>query len=349
MKRPVSDDRLQDFVDDRLSETERRELEARLLEEPELARRVAAWREIGGALRDPAAELGPDFYVRARERFERTRSRAAWGWSWEALGLVAAVALAGVLFLPHLLRERAPGLPAPTSSEAVPPSARAQADDRNAEGVEVQLGTEAERRDAVSRDRAAEPRSNAKQVAAAPAAPAPPPAAPAPDAFARNALKREADAPREEPARPLLDKDNKKEERLEQAQALGAVSGVAAEADALAEASGEIIDVDAVEVAPAAPEVDGLRIIEDREQWSLWLGPRQEKAKVGAEAEMRKAAADERAERLVVVSAPSGVACMSLIVRRTPEAYRIRLSAGSSAACAFALPSDGLPVKLDEP
>ena len=69
--RDPTDEKLQDYLDGRLTEQERAELDARMRADPELARRVASWREIGRALREDDAELGPGFYVRARERFEQ--------------------------------------------------------------------------------------------------------------------------------------------------------------------------------------------------------------------------------------------------------------------------------------
>jgi hypothetical protein len=110
VKQDISDERLQEFLDGRLANGERAEIEALLEQDEELARRVEAWREIGRALRQDAGELPPGFHARARERFEQTvRARPPWGLrvlSWEAAGLAAAVVLAAVLFVPEVLRNR---------------------------------------------------------------------------------------------------------------------------------------------------------------------------------------------------------------------------------------------------
>src|SRR5262245_58500759 len=181
MKPQLPDDLLLDFVDGRLPEEERLRIEARLLEEPELARRVAAWQEIGRALReDPRPQLGPDFYVRARERFEREHGRrgprAARGFSWELAGLAAAAALAGVLFVPLLWQGGS--APGPRSVLTAPQPAALDAD------TSTKKLNEAVAPETQAKERVIE-RRDARALAQAPAAstparqrasPAPPPA-----------------------------------------------------------------------------------------------------------------------------------------------------------------------------
>jgi len=65
--------------------------------------------EIGDALRSSDEELSPGFYTRARARFKESRApssrrRFRFG-SWELAGVVATIALAGVLFVPYLMRQ----------------------------------------------------------------------------------------------------------------------------------------------------------------------------------------------------------------------------------------------------
>jgi hypothetical protein len=110
---------LQDYLDGRLPEAERERFEARLEQEPELARRVAACREIGDSLREADEELSPGFYTRARAAFEEaSKGGEPRRWfrplSWETAGLAAVVLVAAVLYVPELVR-------APSGREAFAP------------------------------------------------------------------------------------------------------------------------------------------------------------------------------------------------------------------------------------
>ena len=78
----VTEEMLQDYLDDRLTAEQRTEFERLLESDAELAGRVEANREQGRALREDAPELSPGFYTRARARFEESakpvrRSRQA--------------------------------------------------------------------------------------------------------------------------------------------------------------------------------------------------------------------------------------------------------------------------------
>jgi hypothetical protein len=101
-------DDLQDYLDGRLPESERARFEARLARDPELTRRVQAYRRIGDVLREAPAELPPGFLGRARARFEARygRRRRFRPLSWEAAGLVAAALVVAFLFIPPWFRER---------------------------------------------------------------------------------------------------------------------------------------------------------------------------------------------------------------------------------------------------
>jgi hypothetical protein len=115
--------KLQDFLDGRMTDGERAAFQERLERDPELAHRVEAYREIGGALRGGDEELSPGFYTRARARFESATAapapRRRWFRlvSWETAGLATAALLAMVLFLPGLL-DRGSGLRDPETAEA---------------------------------------------------------------------------------------------------------------------------------------------------------------------------------------------------------------------------------------
>jgi hypothetical protein len=170
---------LQDYLDDRLDDKARAELEALLACDAELAGRVESGREIGRALRDEEPELPPGFYTRARARFEESRRRAVRMprlLSWEAAGLATAAVLACVLFIPFLLDRDRKGdelPPAETIWEA--PAAEQAAEDVDAEPhLELEQGEpeaapvyEGERRE----KRAAPPPLPSVQADAAPAEP----------------------------------------------------------------------------------------------------------------------------------------------------------------------------------
>jgi len=109
----VNDDdekRMQEYLDGRLSESERSEFELRLEADAELQRAARAALELRKLLQEDAAELPPGFYARARERFERTVPARGRRWfrllSWESAGLAAAVVLVAVLFVPPMMQDR---------------------------------------------------------------------------------------------------------------------------------------------------------------------------------------------------------------------------------------------------
>lgn len=132
MTRDRNEDRIQDYLDGRLSGAERADFEARLRQDPELARRLDDYRKIGQALREEEPVLSPGFYTRARARFEAASGRPRRAFrllSWEAAGLSAAVLLAAAIFLPGLLRQDETVAPPPSPTEPAPES---RADDREA-------------------------------------------------------------------------------------------------------------------------------------------------------------------------------------------------------------------------
>ena len=101
--------RLQEYLDGRLSASERSEFEARLKTDADLAGKARAALALRQALQEDGPELPPGFYARARDRFERTVPMEGHRWfrllSWESAGLAAAVVLAAVLFVPPLMQD----------------------------------------------------------------------------------------------------------------------------------------------------------------------------------------------------------------------------------------------------
>jgi hypothetical protein len=123
VSRESDEQRLQDYLDGRLSDGGREAFESQLEEDPELAKRLEFYREIRRSLRDGEEELSPRFYARARARFEAasggSRRRRFRPLFWETIGLAAATALAAALFLPEVLID---GNSAPQSSLETPSS-----------------------------------------------------------------------------------------------------------------------------------------------------------------------------------------------------------------------------------
>jgi hypothetical protein len=106
------DRRIHDYLDGRLSASERAAFEARLETDPDLAERVRSYRDLGSALRDGDDGLSPGFYTRARAEFVSRTADARHPWlrwlSWETAGLVAATVLAITVFVPGLIRDETP-------------------------------------------------------------------------------------------------------------------------------------------------------------------------------------------------------------------------------------------------
>ena len=112
----MSDDRLQralnDYLDDRLNADERKRFEERVAGDEELARRLATAREIRAELRGGAEELSPAFYTRTVARFSAQRRRLPFGLSWSTAGLAVATIAVAAIFVPSVLREEIPDMPA---------------------------------------------------------------------------------------------------------------------------------------------------------------------------------------------------------------------------------------------
>ncbi len=124
------DDVLQDYLDERLSDRERAAFEKRLASDPQLAKRAAEYRAIGGVLRDTPAEVPLGFYARARERFQKAHPQRR-GWhrlmTWEAAGLATAGLLLAAVLLPDLMvrEQRDLGVPMEKARPAAAPEKEA--------------------------------------------------------------------------------------------------------------------------------------------------------------------------------------------------------------------------------
>jgi len=361
----VTDGRLQDYLDGRLSDRERAEVEAALGDDPELARRVAAWGEIGSALRSGDDELPPGFYARARERFEQTRPRSRFGFrilSWEVAGLAAAVLLAGVVFIPEMMRD--PELGRAPAAPAEPRSDTARADSPSTGEPSVRLESKTVARDVVAPDDASPvPETTLLDEVAS-------------IEEAENMAKEEIRETVREPAKQKL-----RAELGPEPAAAGRVSAVAppersrgqAAAPAPAEIDADVVEPEqegigrfedserlAQKTAPSRPKSDaadeelprvvalpasaappeGLTVLDTRPEWETWLAG-------AAGPALSVLGSPDPAKRLVVVGQATGLDCSALRPARLEHRYSLRLTAGSSVGCALLLPRDGLPVTLE--
>ena len=155
----MSEDKLElnlnDYLDDRMDTSERERFEERLVADEELARQLATEREIRKALRSGDEELSPGFYTRTVARFAAARRRRLpLGVTWSTVGLAAATIAAAAIFIPVVLREELPEMPAAprTQDEAtrLPVDSGTDKGDRPGEDVESSLQS----RGSVADDRA---------------------------------------------------------------------------------------------------------------------------------------------------------------------------------------------------
>jgi len=336
----VTDERLQDYLDGRLDDDARAEVEARLAKDPELARRVETWREAGRALRDDPAELPPGFYARARDRFEKTAG-APRGFrllSWETAGLAAAVVLVAALFGPELMRSRDAAHPSLAPAVAEPDLGRADLPAPGAASPEVQPNAQAPPpagRRAEKKMRAALEEAAPDEERSAPADFAP---APGPAPEKETAPKREAEAASREARESFAEVEPMQSGRRDEA---AGKSAPRAPQMAAADASTGDEPESATVVVPLAadPRIPhGLRVVEDAVERADWLaGP------------LARLSAEAQGGRLVLVGHDGGADCGSLTVRRVGESYQVRLARpGAAAGCGFVLPRDGLAVTLED-
>lgn len=344
---------IQDYLDDRMSDEDRCAFEERLAADAGLGTRVRDLRAISEALRKDAPDLPPGFHTRLRARFEAQHAPTRQWFrllSWESAGLVAAVAIATVLFVPVLL-ERQPGRPetqilvAPAEKESRQKETRETVEEGQIEDTDFAPSPESIPEPVVE--------SGARRDEAAKSRPAPPPSA--------KLKKVEAPATLEQAP---SESDRAKRSRSEPKGAVGAsadsestaAGGRATVEDTKDElrAQNEGFDdrsVAAGGVALTAGIVQAGEIVEIRseKQWDRLL----------LDVELARGDAlgsYDPVARLVLVGAREAPTdCELSVVVAVNEVYEIRLAAATVAAterdngCAFRLPADDRPVRIIEP
>ncbi len=365
--RELTDELLQDYVDGRLSDAERTEVEGLLRADPDKARRVESWRVIGRTLRNEQAELSPGFYARARERFERSVPAGPRGWhvlSWETAGLATAAVRAGAIVGPARLRDPELGRQPDARTELDRESERSEGK-KTAADPSPSFAPQPEREVADSGRRAAERPEEAQAEVeemfadrAGDFAPVPPGKGSAAPRDADLAGRR-AEVPMAEAAQPPAAVRQKSRERV---AANDDLADDARESRAAAQAADELPPAEKVEAgglmkavtdtvsgptaAPAVVELppdaapsNGIHLVETRSEWEARLADGKTLAPLGGY---------DDDLRLVLVGALRAD-CASLSITRDSTGYRVKLLRnGSAAGCAFVLPDDGLPVSLDE-
>jgi hypothetical protein len=367
---------LQDYLDGRLPDGERARFEARMREDPELAKRVDAARDIRDALREEPEELSPGFYARARERFEQSaggRQRSGWRLlSWESAGLAAATVLALALFVPGVLRDSRSNLE-PTITE---PAAEGFYEDVG-EQSSTEAADELRVREKAAADKDdAELESPGKMKNTAVEAPGPPMSAPAPrqeapagrqDVPVPSGEKQEAIPPTEQEYAPVpdaaplppgsgerVDETSKKGRRAEPKRRVQSVTAEGHETDRAGEAweSEELNKSGALAYSIRSPRVvelarelvgsDELLVVDDLSEWTTWLeGP--------AGNALAALDAPDPARRLVLIAPEGGIDCGTITLIRDDDRHVVRYRAATtpgapSGGCAFVLPNDGKAV-----
>ena len=327
--------RIQEYLDDRMSDVERRAFEERLATDVALAGRVRDLREISDALRQDAPDLPPGFHTRLRARFE-ARHTPVRHWfrplSWETAGLVAAVAVAAVLFVPLVVDQQ----PGRTDSQILfEPSDKELRKNETREAVEEDLDDAGF---APSPESTPEPTvepelEQDRRDAPAKSRPAPPAGAKLKKAE-RNVPLQQAPAEAESRVgRGRSEAGESKDEVRAQSEAYGYRS-VAQEGLVLAEGvveAGEVLE------------------IRNAEQWSR-LGLGVERAQGDALGEY------DPSWRLVLVGARENpMDCARSTVVAVADAWEIRLAAPTVAlaepvhGCVFRVPQDGRPIRVVGP
>ncbi len=318
---------VQDYLDGRLTPHERSAFEERMRSDVRLSRRVQAAKEIGTLLREDPGELSPEFYARARRRFEESAAPRQRGFrlrSWEAAGLATAAVLLLALFLPRFVREGAPK-PSRPPTTATAPSHDLTDDAPAAEPVHPPAPRPAPPPALKERPQPPDPAAAEERYA-----PVPPPAPPAAGGERENELRPRADAPAPL-AMPMRELEQSSAESLRTAPRLRT---------ALAPT---IVALPPGGIAPGV-----VRIVEEPQAWEALLhgeaGP--------ALAALGPADAERR---LVLIGEQRDLDdCSALVLVETAEAWELRyrsaekdaLARAASGGCAVVLPRDGKVVRV---
>lgn len=353
---------IQDYLDGRMNDGERRAFEERLTTDAELAGRVREFRAISEALGQDATELPPGFHTRLRARFE-ARHAPSRRWfrplSWETAGLVAAVAIAAVLFVPFLV-ERPPGR---SVSQVLQ-----ETSDKELRKNESREAVEEDRLEATASEGLDLEDSSVSDGDDSRFAPSPePPPVPMVEAEPDYELERR-DAPAKSRSAPATGAKQKKGEPNLPMQAAPAEPERAkrsraeekGEAGALGEAKDELRAQGEAYGYRSAPQggvaltagvVEAGEVVEIRsaEQWNRLV--------LEVEGATGDALGDhDPSSRLVLVGARDvPIDCARSTVIAVAGAYEIRLAAPAAApaepahGCAFRVPADDLPIRLVDP
>jgi len=343
--------RLQDYLDGRLTPEERAAFEELLRAEPELAAAARTARRVGKALREEASELSPDFYARARRRFEESTGEQRAGFrmlSWETAGLAAAAVLAFALFVPHFMREGTP-VDSPESALADGIGAGEAVDSDVATLDEAVTG----RRDALDKETAEgqfgieepKPKREKKQksddAAASNVALAEEEFAPVPPPAPRDAVEV---APAAEPE-PRMEQSAAKAPATVQGRGMMKGSDAplrsAAKMGAAAAATAVTLPLDVVEPGT-------FQTLERREAWDALL-----RSEAGSD--LAALGSPDPAKRLVLLGDRGDLGdCADLGVFSTADGWEVRYrpvehtgrERTASGGCALTVPRDGRPVRL---
>jgi len=345
---------IQDYLDGRMSDGDRRAFEERLAGDAGLAARVRDLRAISEGLRQDAPDLPPGFHTRLRARFE-ARHAPARRWfrplSWETAGLVAAVAVAAVLFVPVLL-EQQPGRPesqilfAPKEKESRQNETR-DAVEEDREDTDFAPAPESIPEPVVESDAQLERRDGPAK-----SRPAPPPPSAKLKKDENPALLQQAPT---EPERAKRSRSDEKGAVGAPADPEAAAAGGRAtlgEAKEELRAQNEGFDYRSTVaggVALTGGVVEAGEIVEIRseEQW--------DRAGLGRGRGDALGQYDPLARLVLVGAREIRADCELSLVVTVDEVYEIRLAAATVAetepdhGCAFRLPADDRPVRIIEP
>jgi len=353
---------IQDYLDERMSDSERRAFEERLATDAALAGRVRDLRAISRALGQDSPDLPPGFHTRLRARFEE-RQAPTRHWfrplSWETAGLVAAVAIAAVLFVPFVV-EQQPGRP--ESRILLEPSDKelgqselpeAVEEDRleevGAEGLDIEessMSGDDDARFAPYPESAPSPAKEPEPEYELGRRDAPAKSRPAEAPGAKQKKRDSSPSRQAAPAEP----ERAKRARVEEKAAVGALGDAKDEVRAQSDPYGDRFARPGG-VSLTAGVVGAGEVIEIRsaEQWSR-LALDVEPATGNALGEY------DPSTRLVLVGARDNpIDCANSAVVAVADAYEIRLAAPAVSptepvhGCAFRVPAGDLAVRVVDP